>query len=379
VAPAPGSLFDSPRGSLVLQRYPGRPNETLTAWSAADRLLVDSLTGALPRPETILVANDEHGALSTALGAGQMWTDSALSARALRQNLQRNSLPGIAVAWSTEPPSVATQLVVMRVPKQLAYFEFQLATLAATMSPGTSLVAGGMDKHLSPHTAALIEHYVGPTQRHRGQRKARLFSATFDGPQYPLPEIWRRYHCPALDAELKSLPNVFSREQLDRGSEFLLRQLPHLTLTAQDRAVDLACGNGVLGLAALASGLARRLVFCDESAMALASARENLLCVRPDDEVRCEFHHGDGLLDYCGERAGLVLCNPPFHSQHVVDDFAGRRLLAQAAKHLEADGCLCLVANRHLKYRSVLTRSFHQVETLASNSKFIVWRASRPR
>ena len=39
--------------------------------------------------------------------------------------------------------------------------------------------------------------------------------------------------------------------------------------------MDLACGNGVLGLTAFTLGLATAVVMADESAMAVASARVN--------------------------------------------------------------------------------------------------------
>ena len=72
-----------------------------------------------------------------------------------------------------------------------------------------------------------------------------------------------------------------------------------------------------------------------------------------------------------------MLCNPPFHSNHAVDEYAGRHLLAQCARGLVDSGQLCLVANRHLDYRPTLKRGFGAVEKLAQNSKFIVWLARK--
>nr|WP_241263155.1 methyltransferase [Parahaliea mediterranea] len=221
-----------------------------------------------------------------------------------------------------------------------------------------------------------MEHYVGTTERHPGRRKARLFSATFNGPLAPIPAP-ARYRCAPLGADLEALANVFSRDQLDRGSELLIAQLPGLGRGL--RVADLACGNGVLGLAALDGGLARDVLFCDESSMAVASAWRNLCRLRPSDTAHCEQHLGDGLRNYRGEPFDLVLCNPPFHLQHTVDDFAGRRLFSQAARHLTARGQLCLVANRHLRYRPALARAFARVDQLAQNNKFTVWLASAPR
>jgi 16S rRNA G1207 methylase RsmC len=169
--------------------------------------------------------------------------------------------------------------------------------------------------------------------------------------------------------------NVFSREGLDIGTRFLLDQLSRLRPVSC--AVDLACGNGIIGLAALQAGLAHEMWFCDESAQAIASARVNagrLLQTLPHG---ARFLHGDGLLDWSGPAPELVLCNPPFHIQHTVDDFVGRRLIQQAAQRLAPGGALCMVANRHLDYRAALRRGFRHWQVLAENRKFRVYLAER--
>ncbi|TXS95814.1 class I SAM-dependent methyltransferase [Parahaliea maris] len=378
---AADTRFSTPFGEPELRRYPARPKETLQAWCSADSLLLEAVAeryGESP-PDGVLVVNDDHGALALSLAASAVWTDSAMSRLALEENCQHNGRPLPTLYWSTDDAPVAN-LVVMRVPKQLAFFEFQLARLAACMPAGTPVLVAGMDKHLSPHTAGLMERYLGPTERHRGQRKARLFTATASGAgsaSVQAPDPWSSYFCQPLGGELRALPNVFSRDRLDGGSALLLETLS--SLEHVQRVTDLACGNGVLGLAALSSGLADRVLFCDESAMAVASTRDNLRRLLPHRVEDAEFHHGDGLRDYFGEQADLVLCNPPFHLQHTVDDYAGRRLLAHAARHLGSAGQLCLVANRHLRYKPALLRSFAAVKILGSDQRFTVWLASSPR
>ena len=108
--------------------------------------------------------------------------------------------------------------------------------------------------------------------------------------------------------------------------------------------------------------------------MAIASARSNTQATFPKGDI--DFHHGDGLLDYGGPAVELIICNPPFHLNHTIDETVGRRLLVQAAGKLAKGGSLCLVANRHLNYLPVLKREFTRVEKLAQNSKFIIWQAT---
>ncbi|MFV0477730.1 MAG: methyltransferase [Parahaliea sp.] len=363
--------FCSAATELALKRYPARPRETLKPWCSADQLLIEA---AATTEYERLVVNDEHGVLALALSAQYSWSDSALSQIALRDNARRNRLPEAGFIFSTAPPP-PTGVVIVRVPKQLDYFEYQLARLSVSQAGGTLLLAGGMDKHLSPHTADLIEHYIGPVERHRGRHKARIFSATFSGQKAPIPAA-SHYYCKALGATLQAQANVFGKDRLDGGSELLLNQLRHLPPV--EHLVDLACGSGVLGLAALKANLCRSLLFCDESAMALASACDNVKNLEPTRFKQCHFHLGDGLRNWQGPMAELILCNPPFHLQHTVDAFVGRRLLKQAAQQLSPEGHLCVVANSHLRYQDVLKRYFHKTDQLARNKRFTVWLAHRP-
>lgn len=371
------TLLHSPFGSFELHRYPARRREPLQAWCAADSLLLDEAHRLCVPGADTLVVNDDFGALSLALSPRALWTDSSLAVAALRRNESVNGAAATPVVWATQAPPAEASLVVLRIPKSLSLFEYQLATLAATLPPGARLIAAGMDKHLSAHTAATMEQWLGPVTRHPGKRKARLFSAPIRRREAAGIAQGHVYHCEALASDLVSRPGVFSGASLDIGTRLLLSQLPQLA--PADMVVDLACGNGVVGLAALQLGLARRMLFCDESSMAVASARDNAARLFPGEQERLDFLHGDGLLAAPLLRADLILCNPPFHLGHHVDEFAGRRLLAQCPGHLAPDGRLCLVANRHLRYRPLLAKRFRDVSRLADNNKFSVYLASDPR
>lgn len=377
---AAATVCDTPFGPFQLQRYPARKQERLRAWCGADLLLLETVA-ATPLPGSVLVVNDDFGALCLPLAAAgadcTLWTDSALTAQALADNARANDSPPPAlVVWSTDTPPVGTALALLRIPKQKALLEQQLWQLAQLLPAGATLLAAGMDKHLPRGLDDLISRHIGPCERLPGCHKAHLWRAQ-RGTQAatPVPQPWSGYVCEPLGAALRSLPNVFSREGLDLGTRFLLEQLPQLAPVA--RAVDLACGNGVIGLVALQRGLARELWFCDESAQAIVSARLNLETALPEHVSMAHFHHGDGLREWTEPAPDLILCNPPFHQQHTVDDYAGRRLLSQAAAALAPGGQLCLVANRHLDYRSTLAHGFRQQRILAQNRKFRIYLASR--
>lgn len=366
-------LCHTPFGDFQLRRYPSRRDEPLRAWCAADLLLLEECHRRGITGRDTLAVNDEHGALSVALGAQGLWTDSALSALGLAQNLAANHCAEVPVIWSTDLPSRDASAVVLRVPKLSSYFEYQLSVLQRHLAPGTLILAAGMDKHLSPGAAHVLEKYIGPTERHPGQHKARLFSANLvqQTPQPVRENV--SYYCEALDCELQAMPNVFSQDKLDGGSRLLLQQLAKIAPAST--LLDLACGNGVLGLAAFKQRLASAVIFADESAMAVKSARNNAARLFP--EASFTFHHGDGLANYKGAAADLILCNPPFHLNHAVEEYAGRRLLGECARHLQPGGRLCVVANQHLDYMPTLKRNFSRVETLARDRRFVVWLARR--
>ena len=368
-------LATSPFEKLKLRHYPALKQGR--AYNSADCLLVEAALASGVAGDKTLVLNDEFGALCVSLEPAGLWTDSYLSKLSLEYNLALNEAAPVRVGWSTDDlpslvPADACDAVIIRVPKQLAYFQFQLSQLSRYLPVGTPVLAAGMDKHLTPGTAELLERYIGPTVRHRGQRKARLFSAVRDNRCVEPFSDTTAYFSAALHGKLISLPNVFAREKMDIGSRFLLEHLGKLKPV--DWAIDLACGNGLMGLTALSQGLCRKLLLCDESAMAIASARSNTQATFPEGDIN--FHHGDGLLNYAGPPVELIICNPPFHLNHTMDETVGRRLLVQAAGKLTKGGSLCMVANRHLNYLPILKREFTRVEKLAQNNKFIIWQAT---
>ena len=215
----------TPFGDFRLGRYPARRDEPLRAWCAADLLLLEEIHRLRTPGPQILVVNDEQGSLCVALQARELWTDSALAALALQYNLARNQRAPVPVTWSTTQPGAGAALVALWIPKQLPYLQYQLALLSRLIEPGTTVLAAGMDKHLSLRVATLLEEYIGPTERHRGQRKARLFSACRDDREAPAAAPPASYYCEALAGELQALPNVFSMLALWPTSTQLARPM----------------------------------------------------------------------------------------------------------------------------------------------------------
>ena len=369
-----------PQGEFELQRNPPAPS--LQAWDAADEMLLRHLDEIqiLRRDSRVLIVNDSFGALAVALADHHIfaWNDSLLAQRALADNLRANGIDEADIEFNRDaafPPAPA-DVILLKIPKSLALLEHQLYALRDRMAPDSCLLAAGMARHIHRSTLDLFEHIVGPTLSTRAVRKARLVlperDFSLNQGKSPFPD---RYTL-VIDREfeLQNHAGLFSRDRLDRGSRLLIQQLPGGD--ADLRIVDLGCGNGVIGIAAAALNPRARLLFSDESYLAVDSARNNFEAAFGRlREVR--FSVDDSIRGEADASADLVLVNPPFHQQHALGDAVAWQMFRQARRVLVKGGALMVVGNRHLAYHAKLKKLFGNVEVLDSDSKFVVLRATK--
>jgi len=124
---------------------------------------------------------------------------------------------------------------------------------------------------------------------------------------------------------------VFSRGEIDRGSEVLLKALPKPT----GRILDLGCGYGFLGIALKKRYPACSLTLCDINQRALELSRQNAAAAH----TQLEVIESDGFAALQGEIFDHIVTNPPVK--------AGKALyygwFEQARQHLAPNGTLTLV------------------------------------
>jgi 16S rRNA (guanine1207-N2)-methyltransferase len=169
-----------------------------------------------------------------------------------------------------------------------------------------------------------------------------------------------------------AVPGVFAGASLDIGTRELLASFGELP--PFERAIDLACGTGIVAVALARSNPRAHVLATDVSAIAVESAR----LTAEANGVEVETRHDDGLAAEPAASADLVVLNPPFHAGAAVTTEIAHRLFADAARVLRPGGELRVVWNSHLAYRPVLERLVGPTRQLARSPKFTVT-ASRRR
>ena len=275
---------------------------------------------------------------------------------------------------SLDRPDDSIDLLLFKVPKSLALLEDELYRLRPLLHAQTHIVGAGMVRDVHTSTLDLCKRLIGPTHTSLAQKKARLIFSTLDtnlevGPS-PYPTA---YALQGTEFTLENAANVFSRQRLDNGTRLLLRHIPSLSGTVQ--IADLGCGNGVIGLVAAERSPQAKLLFVDESFMAVSSARANFQ--RAFRGRIASFIAGDGLVECDPESLDLVLCNPPFHRQQAIDQTVPWRMFAQAKRALKPGGQLLVVGNSGLRHHGRIKRIFGHCSTSEQTGKFVVLSAQK--
>ncbi|HIA1115625.1 TPA: 23S rRNA (guanine(1835)-N(2))-methyltransferase RlmG [Salmonella enterica subsp. enterica serovar Muenchen] len=362
--------------SLTLKRFPQTDDvNPLLAWEAADEYLLQQLDETEIRGP-VLILNDTFGALSCALAEHSPYSigDSYLSELGTRENLRHNGIAESSVTFldSTADYPQAPGVVLIKVPKTLALLEQQLRALRKVVTAQTRIIAGAKARDIHTSTLELFEKVLGPTTTTLAWKKALLINCTFSHPQLADAPQTLSWKLEDTGWTIHNHANVFSRTGLDIGARFFMQHLPE---NLDGEIVDLGCGNGVIGLSLLAKNPQAKVVFVDESPMAVDSSRLNVETNLPEAFERCEFMINNALSGVEPFRFNAVFCNPPFHQKHALTDNIAWEMFHHARRCLKINGELYIVANRHLDYFHKLKKIFGNCATIATNNKFVILKA----
>lgn len=349
-----------------LSRFPNI-DPSLQGWDSADSYIVNYVEEHLPECRNALVLNDRFGAISVALTSNRttLFSDSYCALHAANLNRATYSKELVTVN-QLDAISDDFDVVIIRLPKSLFFFETQLLWIAQNVKPGTPILIASMVKHL-PHTAKeLVEQYLGQTHLSHAWKKARLLLNLKE--DKPVTKTLESKGFDVGDRHYDTLPNVYCRERLDPGTTLLLQCFDEVG--AVETVADLGCGSGVLGTEYARHFRPKLVDYFDESHDAARSATLNH--ERHAPKIKHQSYCGHSLQRASEHRYDLILNNPPFHQDQVVGDFIARAMFEDACRCLNRDGKLVVVGNRHLNYHQILRRWFKRVSLIKSNAKFVV-------
>ncbi|MFC4243857.1 class I SAM-dependent methyltransferase [Gryllotalpicola reticulitermitis] len=373
----------------ALRRRPDIEAPNLVAVDAADRLMLDTAAAALTasRPGSVAVIGDGFGALTLgAIASGardvRVHQDALLAERALAANAAELGMTGFASLNLEADLVTDASLVLLRLPKSLDQLDEWAGLIAAHAAPDVVVYAGGMVKHMTLAQNEVLAKHFGSVQAGLARQKARVVTAAGAGAPGsrdavgsrdaagPAGAAWprtARVDPPGITVAAHG--GVFAGASLDIGTRFLLEHLGDARPAART-AIDLGCGTGVVAAAIAAARPGVRVLATDQSAAAVASARETMRLNGLTDRVTVA--RDDALESLPDASAELILLNPPFHTGTTVTAEVGLRLIADAARVLLPGGELRVVFNSHVHYQPTLRRLVGETRQVARNSKFTI-------
>ncbi|EGT4307246.1 16S rRNA (guanine(1207)-N(2))-methyltransferase RsmC [Cronobacter sakazakii] len=250
-------------------------------------------------------------------------------------------------------------------PKNKPEAQFQLMNLLSLLPVGTDVFVVGENRSGVRSAEAMLEAYC-PLNKVDSARRCGLYHGRLEKqPEFNADGWWGEYQVD--DLTIKTLPGVFSRDELDVGSDLLLSTLsPH----TKGKVLDVGCGAGVLAAVLASHSPKVRLTLCDVSAPAVEASRATLAANGFEGEVVASnvFSEIKGRFD-------MIISNPPFHDGMETSFEAAQTLIRSAVRHLNIGGELRIVANAFLPYPNVLDETFGNHEVLAQTGRFKVYRA----
>lgn len=177
---------------------------------------------------------------------------------------------------------------------------------------------------------------------------------------------------PVSGLKLASLPGVFAKGKLDKGTELLLKHLP----TKPDKFIDFGAGSGVIGLELLKLG-AQSVSLCETSLMAILSLQESISRYYSSDKEKIRIVSTATPTDLSSLKgtAHHVVSNPPFHQGIKTSYSTTESFLKESFQWVLPNGDITIVANDFLKYEEIMRAIWGNCKELARASGFKVLKA----
>jgi 16S rRNA (guanine1207-N2)-methyltransferase len=253
-------------------------------------------------------------------------------------------------------------MAILYLPREKKRLEMMLHWASVSLPANSEVWLVGENRAGIKSARTLLDRYYSRVTKRDTARHCVLYSACQPGDPEPfrLEDYYQTWslNSPACPVDnpltIASLPGVFSHGRLDAGTAFLLEHLPDL----------------LIGLCLKAQHPGLEITLLDSSALAIESARASAslngleVCLLPSDG----FSEVRGTFDW-------IVSNPPFHQGVNTSFEAFRGFCSLAGRHLNPNGNIMLVANRHLPYVEWLKMQFRTVKVVAKNQSFKIIRA----
>lgn len=364
--------YTLPDGPATIVCLPGVPQPGLAN---------EALFAAVRRPPNAHVFVSGPGSTASALWCARagarvtVWTANVAEARSLKLTFEKQHLTPPTCVLAADFGALKTgqaTWALLHLPRGKALHREMFQLAAAMLEKGGQLAFVGAKNEGVKSALKIAQECFG--QAGIVTRKGGYHAGLALRPpgEFNLPPVDCLPHPITVDGQptqLLSCNGAFAHDRLDDGAAALIAGMQ---ITPHTRVLDLGCGTGLAGLAALRRGA--QVVFSDVSARAVLSTQSTLAANGyPEAEVYLDCGAGA----QASASFDTVICNPPFHKGHGTDFETAKLLIKESARLLKAGGTLYLVANAFLRYQPWLKANFPKVDLAWENPRFRVWRGKK--
>jgi len=353
----------------IVERFPPTSNRSLRAWASSDELMLAYFNENDLDHSGIAIYNDRFGYLATHLADHDpiLVTTYRSQEASIIRNLNQNGLPDLEMIHLTADITTEITTALVKVPKSMDLFRLILSHIASYSKEDTIVLCGFMTKYFTKKMLEIAAMYFEEVGQSKAHKKARLL--ILQKPKQVQGESLMHSIPHQLisgnEVDLDQYYGVFSAKQVDYATQFLLSRLE--VDASINIVLDLASGNGVIGLNVIDLLPNAEVHFLDDSQLAIESSKLNLA------GHSGHFHYNYKMNDLQSAYFDLVICNPPFHFEHENTIEIALELFEGTYRVLKEEGRFVCVANLHLNYQTHLKKIFDQVDVVDMNSKFVVY------
>lgn len=354
-------------------RLPHTTDQSLRAWSAVDEYILRYFAEDTIDLDNILIVHDRFGYLTCSLIKHDPISITYLASQreAILHNAQNLSIPEtrLKILTALDQYGENTKLAILKIPKSQDLLRLYLFKLSISLSSDGKVIAGFMTRHFTKAILEIASDFFDHVEQTRAWKKSRLL-ILYSPKKVPSNSINLINTVEYKSDQYQQYLGVFSANHIDYATQFLLEKLE---LRDDEKSfLDIGCGNGVIGKYLLSKKDWEKAVLMDDSILATSSAALNLSAY-DTAEIISQY----SLDQFSDNQFDLVITNPPFHFEYEVDPSIAIHLMEDTHRILSAHGRLIIVANRHLNYKSQLSKWYNEVSILAENDKFVIYEARK--